>query len=373
MAFARILHAHSTFDPGGKELRTVRLINALGGELEHTLLTGDRQRLAALNVLDPGARFALAEDTAPLLLGRPRLARYQALARYMRQFDLVLSYSWGAMDLVMAHRLYARSMSLPPLIHHEDGFDEDEAIRRKWQRNLFRRLALPSARALVVPSRLLERIASNEWAVPAAKIRLIDNGIALARFAGQAASRRPSSGPVVVGTVAGLRTVKNLPRMVKTVAMAGGDLRLTIAGEGPDRAAIEAEIAAQGMADRVTLLGHIADPSALYRDFDIFALSSESEQAPIALVEAMAAGLPVVSTDVGDVAAMVSASNRHFVKPREDLVGLAAAFQELASNPDLRSQIGAANADKAISQFDEQTMLANYRALYGEAIGRSIG
>ena len=48
----RILHAHSTFEPGGKELRTVRLINALGGDLQHSLLVGDRQRISALDALD---------------------------------------------------------------------------------------------------------------------------------------------------------------------------------------------------------------------------------------------------------------------------------------------------------------------------------
>ncbi|HCF24573.1 MULTISPECIES: glycosyltransferase family 4 protein [unclassified Novosphingobium] len=372
MDCASILHAHSTFEPGGKELRTVRLINALGGDLHHTLLVGDPERVSALDALDPAARFELSGSDAPALLGRPALARYRALAQYMRQFDLVLSYSWGAMDLVMAHRLFARRLSLPLLIHHEDGFDEDEAVRRNWRRNLYRWLALPSARALVVPSRLLDRIARNEWGVPAGKIRLIDNGIDLARFAGQAAARSPRQGPLTVGTVAGLRAVKNIRRLVRMVALAGDDLRLTIAGEGSDRAAIEAEIAAQGMAQRVTLLGHVADPSPLYRDFDIFALSSDSEQAPIALVEAMASGLPVVSTDVGDVAAMVSEPNRRFVKPREDLVGLSDALRELAGAPHLRGALGEANAAKALAQFDEQTMVANYRALYGEALNRPI-
>lgn len=373
MAAARILHAHSTFEPGGKELRTVRLINALGTELDHTLLVGDPRRVSACDVLDPKARFALAGGDAPALLGRPSQARFRALAEYMRRFDLVLSYSWGAMDLVMAHRLHARRLALPPLIHHEDGFDEDEAVRRNWRRNLYRWLALPTAKALVVPSRLLDRIARNEWGVPPARIRLIDNGINLSRFAGQAASRAPRQGPLTVGTVAGLRAVKNLPRLIRMVALAGDDLRLTIAGDGPDRAAIEAEIATQGMADRVTLLGHVADPAALYRDFDLFALSSDSEQAPIALVEAMAAGLPVVSTDVGDVAAMVSEPNRRFVRPRDDLAGLATALRELAGDAALRSEIGTENARKALSQFDEQTMIGSYRQLFGDAIGRSLG
>src|SRR3546814_19218689 len=94
----------------------------------------------------------------------------------MTRFDLVLSYNWGAMDGVMAHRLFSRVRPLPPLIHHEDGFNEDESVRRNWKRNAFRRLALPTAEALVVPSALLERIARDEWGARD-HVVLLRNGI----------------------------------------------------------------------------------------------------------------------------------------------------------------------------------------------------
>ena len=73
----------------------------------------------------------------------------------MRGFDLVLSYNWGAFDAVMARRL----LGGPPLVHHEDGFNEDEAEKLKTKRNLYRRLGLSGAHRLVVPSERLERIA----------------------------------------------------------------------------------------------------------------------------------------------------------------------------------------------------------------------
>src|SRR3546814_19184054 len=77
---------------------------------------------------------------------------------------------------VMAHRLFSRAYRLPPLIHHEDGFNEDESVRRNWKRNAFRRLALPAAEALVVPSALLERIARGEWGARD-HVAMIRNGI----------------------------------------------------------------------------------------------------------------------------------------------------------------------------------------------------
>src|SRR3546814_5826834 len=86
------------------------------------------------------------------------------LACYMRGFDLLLSYNWGAMDGVMAHRLHRKSIPAR-LIHHEDGFNEDESVRRNWKRNLFRRLALRGGASVVVPSTVLQRIAADEWKV----------------------------------------------------------------------------------------------------------------------------------------------------------------------------------------------------------------
>src|SRR3546814_3142937 len=70
----------------------------------------------------------------------------------MRRFDLVLTYNWGAVDAVMARRTFTKGM--PPLIHHEDGFNADEADHLKVERNMYRRIALGAATALVVPSDL---------------------------------------------------------------------------------------------------------------------------------------------------------------------------------------------------------------------------
>ena len=78
---------------------------------------------------------------------QPAPARYREIARYMAQFDLVLTYNWGAMDAVGARRLFPTGC--PPLFHHEDGFNADEAERLNWKRNLFRRLMLPTAAALI--------------------------------------------------------------------------------------------------------------------------------------------------------------------------------------------------------------------------------
>lgn len=367
----RILHAHSTFSLGGKEARAARLMNAFGEAAEHVVLSAMPGKLSARAALEPGIRVAFPDD-APPLTGGPNPLRLWRLSRYMRSFDLVLTYNWGAFDLVMANQMFGGA----PLIHHEDGFNQDETDQLKSRRNLYRRIGLPGAFRLVVPSRRLERIARNAWGQTPARVVRIPNGIPVARFSkapeeGAIPGLTRVPGEIVIGTVAGLRAIKNLPRLVRAfAAMADRKARLVIVGEGPESERIAAEARNLGVGARLLLPGFLADPARWLGHFDIFALSSDSEQFPISLIEAMAAGLPVVSTAVGDVASMVSDDNRPLIVESADEAAFTAALDSLAERPDLRRAIGAANRQKAAADYDERAMISAYARLYGEAIGR---
>ncbi len=367
----RILHCHSTFSLGGKEARAVRLMNAFGDAADHTILSAMPDRLDARAAIGKGIAVVFPRD-APSLTGRPTPGRLKALADYMRRFDLVLTYNWGAFDAVMARRLFGG----PPVIHHEDGFNEDEAVKLKTSRSLYRRLGLPAVFRLVVPSQRLADIAVWDWVQPDRRVTRIPNGIPVAHYARPPVpgaipgfARRP--GEIVIGTVAGLRKVKNLPRLVRAfAAMEHKAARLVIVGTGPESEAIAAEARAQGVADRVLMPGFLADPARWIGHFDIFALSSDSEQFPISLVEAMAAGLPAVTTRVGDVLHILSDDNLPLIVDPLDEPGFADALDSLAQRDDLRRAIGAANRELAASRYDEAAMISAYARLYGEAIGR---
>ncbi len=372
----RILHLHSTFSLGGKEARAVHLMNRFGGHAVHTILSAMPEEMGAADAINPDIAVAFP-DNAPSLQGKPSPDRYRDLARYMQDFDLVLSYNWGAMDGVGAHRLFARLMKLPPIIHHEDGFNADETDRLNPKRNLFRRMMLPTARALVVPSQRLEEIARKIWRQPAHKIRRIPNAIDVPAYAADpdpnaipGFEKRP--GMVVVGTLAGLRAVKNLPRLVRAVAAlpveTRGQVQLVIVGQGPEREVILAEAARHGLSDQLVLPGFLPAPHRYVGLFDIFALSSDSEQFPVSLVEAMAAGLPALSTNVGDVAHIVAPDNLPFVTPLRNEPAYAKALRDLVGDADLRARIGAANRLRAQADYDDDDMVARYAELYGVSL-----
>ncbi|MEH6790793.1 glycosyltransferase family 4 protein [Parasphingorhabdus sp.] len=372
---AKILHLHSTFNLGGKEARAVRLMNHFGEAAEHVILSAEPESLSARDAIDRGIRVSFPSD-APSLGGKPGLKRYREFVTYYRQFDLILSYNWGSMDGVMARTLFSRLEGLPPLIHHEDGFNEDEQRRLNWKRNWFRKFALGAAQALVVPSERLARIASDVWKQPEQKIQRIPNGIDVKRFEkkpqrGAVPGFTKREGEVVVGTVAGLRAVKNLPRLVRACAAAGDNVRLVIVGEGPERDAIRAEAERVGLGDRLLMPGFLAEPARYVGLFDIFALSSDSEQFPISLIEAMAAGLPVVATDVGDIRSMVSQANQGFIKPSLDESGFQESLTTLAQHQQLREDLGLQNRMKAQAEYNESKMLGRYALLYGHALGRA--
>ncbi|WP_382326756.1 glycosyltransferase [Hydrogenophaga sp. UC242_50] len=137
------------------------------------------------------------------------------------------------------------------------------------------------------------------WKLPARRVTFIPNGVDI-----PAAARAVSveeGRPVRIGTVAGLRPEKNIARLIRAFAnvRARRSARLIVVGDGAQRGELEALAQQLGVAADVEFTGYLKDPSARLTDFDLFALSSDTEQLPIALLEAMAVGMPVVRSARG--------------------------------------------------------------------------
>ncbi len=364
---ARLLHVFATFAAGGPQVRTTRLMAALGAGWQHRVLALD-------GVTDARALVAPGLDVevlAPLArrgtLGTLRGVR--ALCARLRP-DLVCTYNWGSIEAVWA----ARSRGLP-VLHHEDGFLPDELERFLLRRVWTRALTLRGVRGVVVPSHTLERIARERWRVPAARLHLVPNGIRLEAFppADRNAALRARLGipleAFVVGSVGHLRPEKNPVRLVRALAAMRAPARLVLVGDGPERGAVEGAARALGLGARVHLAGHAQDPGPWYALCDAFAIGSDTEQMPVALLEAMASGLPVVSTDVGDVRRMLpEAAGELVVAAGPGAEGrLAAALDALAADPARRLDLARQGRLRVAERYRFEGMVEAYRELYRRA------
>jgi glycosyltransferase involved in cell wall biosynthesis len=229
---------------------------------------------------------------------------------------------------------------------------------------------------VVLPSLTLMRIAREAWRLPSARMRYIPNAIDLRRFKPPISRLAAPERPPRIGVVAAMRPEKNLRRLLRAariLADEGCAFQLEILGDGPERATLEATAAELELTDVVRFAGAVQDPSATYRDFDLFALSSDTEQMPLSVMEAMATGLPVASTRVGDVERMLAPENQAFVCERDDLA-LATALKPLLLDAALRRRVGRANREKAVRDFDERAMFRAYaEALFAEVTSHNLG
>jgi len=342
-------------------MRFAQLVKLHGARYRHTVIALDGN-------FDMASRLAgLGVDCRKLQFDkRNSIASWRLFRQTLRDIgpDVLLTYNWGAIEWALVNRL-------GPALHHvhvEDGFGPEEAVAQLRRRIWTRRLALAGrGTVIVLPSRNLERIALDIWSLPKARVHYIPNGVDCARFA--ASPRAADGGRVVIGTVASLRREKNIARLIDAFAAIArqrgpGTLELIIVGDGVERAGLEALARQHQVAGQVRFAGQSTQPETWLTQMDIFALSSDTEQMPLSLLEAMAAGRAVVATDVGDVAQMVSAENRNYVVPARD-ADFAAALAGLIDNPSARHVLGQANQKKARETFDENVMAARYAQIIG--------
>lgn len=368
-----ILHVFATFRVGGPQVRFADITRALGGRFRHIVVAMDGGYDCAARI-DPEIAVSYWRDFVPPPSLVKTLLSVRRLLRRHRP-DLLVTYNWGAIEWALADRL-----PICPQIHIADGFGPEEANGQLWRRVVTRRLAFGPGSRLVVPSLTLKRLALDVWRIPAKRVVYIPNGIDPGRFtpapsaaAAQAARQRlglPLDRPII-GTLAALRPEKNLGRLIRAFAAARREVsaHLVIAGDGPERGRLEALVREQDLAGDVTFLGPVPVPETVYPAFDVFALSSDTEQMPYAVLEAMACGLPIAGVDVGDVKAMVAEPNRALIAPPADAPLAQALAQALVQALDEAGEgpIGALNRARVIAEYEIGRMCDAYETLFTSA------
>ena len=364
-----LLHIFSSFGIGGQSVRFATVANQLGRRYRHMIVAmdGDFSCADRLTADVDAEMIPLSVHKGRGLSSRNLLAFYQLLRE--RHPDVLVTYNWGAIEWALVHRL--RPMCRH--VHFEDGFGPDEAggtqvPRRVWTR----RMALRGRTRTIVPSRSLERIALGVWRLPPNQVRYVPNGIDCARFRPDVTRDPVLAGlgrdrsPLLVGTVGSLRPEKNYARLLRVIAQmpTALDVVAVFVGDGPERSTLEHLAQTLGITSRVRFLGNHSKPEHLLPWFDLYALPSDTEQMPISVLEAMAAGLPVVGTDVGDVRDMLTPANGPLLVSPNNEGAFAERLVALADNVSARKRIGQENRVRVVELYSLKRMIAHHDDLY---------
>lgn len=355
----RVLFVLLSLEIGGMEQVVADLIRSLDGESFEPII-------ACLESKGPIAVELEREGVRVM-----QLPRMVPIASFLYPTELVRSIREERADVVHVHSgcwhkaaLAARIAGVKNVIYTEHGriFPDSRTVM------FLDRLYSPLTRHVVAVSKDLAQYMAREVGIAAGKISVIINGIDEGRFPsgkGDCTER-----PVRIGIIARLAPVKNIEMLLRAMAEVRTgkcEALLAVVGDGPERGRLEALATELGLGETVEFHGFRRDIPSVLRDIDIFALSSRSEGTSITLLEAMAAGKPVVVTNVGGNTDIVRDRVNGFVVPSGDATAMAKALLALVENPRLRLEMGAANVARVSERYSIRAMTRRYEDLYREA------
>jgi glycosyltransferase involved in cell wall biosynthesis len=298
------------------------------------------------------------------------------LARYLRRqhVDLIQAHQYTPFFYAAAARLVAPG---PAILFMEHGRHFPDYPRPK--RKLANRVLLGRRdRVVAVGNAVRDALVANDGFAQQ-RIEVIYNGIDLEPFAANHEDRHSirhemgfSDSDFVIFQVARLDYLKDHGTAIRAMAKLvpqQPDARLALIGEGPEREAIEELVRQHHLEAHVRFLGLRKDVARLLPGADLFLLTSISEGIPLTVIEAMAAGLPVVSTRVGGLPEVVEEGRTGLLEASGDYAGLARAVCNLAAEPEARREMGRLGRQRAIALFSEAQMHTQYGRLYREMLG----
>jgi glycosyltransferase involved in cell wall biosynthesis len=260
------------------------------------------------------------------------------------------------------------------VVHSEHGrrFD-DRPLRLRVQRWMSRH-----TRAVMAVSAQLKADLVQHVGIPAAAIGVLYNGVdSTVALPGARLQARNGLGidahTIVIGSVGRMVAVKNYPLLLKAVAALGRrDVCLLMVGEGCERVSLKSLAAQLGVTAQVRFLGHRDDVRALLPGFDIFVLPSLSEGLSNTLLEAMAAGVACVASDVGGNPEIIRHGQDGLLFASGDAAALQARLALLCSDPSLRAGLAQAGSERIAATFSMAAMIAGYAALYQGALQHAV-
>lgn len=368
----RLAHVIQNLNYGGME----RVLHSLAAQLPSR---GFEVHIVVLQYL---GRFAEGLEGAVTFHQLPPMSRLSLF----RPGKLIALLRRIAPDVVHSHTgvwlkasRAARVAGVPVMVHTEHGRPDPVPLSDR----LIDNQASRRTDTVIAVSQALADLLRRQVVHDPACVRVITNGVDVDRLrppADRAALRDelglPRENPVI-GSIGRLEPVKNYQLALRAFARLphgppeGASPLLVIAGDGSERAALEALATELGIASRVRFLGWRNDADRLYGAFDLFTLTSLSEGTSISLLEAMSSGVCPVATDVGGNRAVLGPGLESQVVPSDDVAALAAAWSRQLADPGLRASLGAQARLRVQSEFSLARMVEAHIMLYHELLERS--
>jgi sugar transferase (PEP-CTERM/EpsH1 system associated) len=367
-----ICHLLHGLSVGGAEVLAARLARQLHGRFRFVFVCLDELGTLGQRLRDEGF---LVE-----VLGRRSGVDWNCslrLAGFFRRqrVDLVHAHQYTPFFYGVTARLLARGQGV---LFTEHGRHHPDYPRRK--RILTNRILLRRRDRVVGVGQAVRQALIQNEGIPPERVEVIYNGIDLQTFANgleaRAALRQEigaGANDTVILQVARLDYLKDHATAIRTFERVLGrraGARLVLVGEGPERDKIQQLVRDRNLSGRVHFLGLRTDIPALLAAADLFLLTSISEGIPVTLIEAMAAGLPIVSTRVGGVSEVVDDGQTGLLAPSGEDAALSERILELASNREMCREMGQRGRERAAAHFAEKRMHAGYARLYDEMLSR---
>ena len=355
----RIVELVDSLRIGGAERVVCNLSSALAER-------GHQVSVVCLRTAGPLVECLKAAGIEVHALNKPEgmhLPTFRRLTKYLRDCDAHVVHTHN--PLVHHYGVGAGRLARTPVIvntTHGIGNLSDRFGKREL---LFRWMCEATDRVVAVCPAAGERFRAS-GIVPSRKLTVIDNGIPLAAFL--AARRRDTRNPFVFGTLGRLVPVKNHYGLLDAFSKIRREIpgvQLEIAGDGPLREELETHARELGISSSVTFLGPRSDIPAVMQGWSAFVLSSLSEGLPMALLEAMACGLPIVTTNVGGAAEIVQSARCGWWCAPGDTGGLAQGMCSATACADLEEK-GERARSWATRLYSVERMAEQYEQLFEE-------
>lgn len=374
-----VLHVMYRFDTGGLENGVVNLINHMPAERY-------RHAIVALTEVTDFRRRLQRDDVDCYALHKPPgqgFWLYPQLYRLFRALKPAVVHSRNLAALEV--QLPAWAARVPVRVHGEHGRDVGDLDGRNRAYQRVRRFYKPFVSHYIALSRDLGDYLTDAIGVPSARVSQFVNGVDTQRFQRAGVEAIPGcpfdpAAHWLIGTVGRMALVKDqtmLTRAFIALIAQAPELRerarLVLVGDGPLRAQCQALLDEAGLSDLAWLPGERTDIPAVMRGLHVFALPSLAEGISNTILEAMASGLPVVATEVGGNADLVTAGRTGLLVPAAAPDAMAAALLRLARDPAEAAAMGEAGRRRVEDDFSMRAMVARYQGLYDTLRGHNAG